>query len=298
MTKPEPDWDLYRTFLAVVRKGSFSAAARHISSTQPTVSRQIELLERTLGVKLFTRSQRGLVPTTAAQELVSHAEMMAAAAAAFHRLSTGEAREEAGTVRLTTGEFMGLEVLPQILAEFSLAHPGIELELSLCNHNEDLLRRDADIAVRMMRPTQSTLVAHLIGKVDIGLFAHRRYVEARGLPRTPADISHHRVIGFDRDMRVLQTTGGAAAALRREDFGCRTDSVAAQIALLRASLGIAACQVNVARRDHDLVPVLREQFMFHRECWLVMHPDMKDIRRIRLLFDHLVQGLTQYVGVV
>jgi DNA-binding transcriptional LysR family regulator len=295
MVDIEPDWSLYRTFLAVVRAGSFSAAARLTGSTQPTIGRQIQALEATLGLKLFSRSQRGLLPTPAARELVSHAESMASAAAALRRASSGGASEEAGTVRLTAGEHVGLEVLPPILAEFARDHPRIELELSLSNRNEDLLRRDADIAVRMARPSQKALIARRIGSVKIGLFAHRSYVEAHGLPRTPSDFVHHRLIGFDRDMHVLRTTGGAAAKLRREDFAVRTDNIAAQIAMLRAGLGITACQINVARRDPNLMPVLAKDVSFQRELWLVTHPDLKGVRRIRALFDHLARRLKQYV---
>jgi DNA-binding transcriptional LysR family regulator len=295
MVDTEPDWSLYRTFLAVARAGSFSAAARLTGSTQPTIGRQIQTLETTLGLKLFTRSQRGLSPTAAARELISHAQSMASAAAALHRASSGGASEQAGTVRLTAGEHVGLEVLPPILAAFARAHPRIELELSLSNRNEDLLRRDADIAVRMARPSQKALIARRIGNVKIGLFAHRSYVEAHGLPHAPSDFSHHRLIGFDRDMHILRTTGGAAARLQRKDFAIRTDSIAAQIAMLRAGLGITACQVNVARRDPNLVPVLAKDMSFQGEVWLVTHPDLKSVRRVRLLFDHLARRLKQYV---
>ncbi len=295
MADVEADWSLYRTFLAVARAGSFSAAARLTGSTQPTIGRQIQTLETTLGLKLFTRSQRGLSPTPAARALVSYAETMAAAAAALQRASSGGASEQAGTVRLTAGEHVGLEVLPPILAEFARDHPKIELELSLSNRNEDILRRDADIAVRMARPSQKALIARRIGSVKIGLFAHRTYVDAHGLPHTPSDFSHHRLIGFDRDMHVLRTTGGAASRLRREDFAFRTDSIAAQTAMLRAGIGITACQVNVARRDPNLVPILAKEITFQREVWLVTHPDLKSVTRVRLLFDHLARRLKQYV---
>jgi len=290
----DPDWGLYRTFLAVAREGSFSAAARSLDSTQPTVGRQIEALEKSLGAKLFSRSPRGLVATAAGQELLPHAEAMAAAAAALHRGSSGATEEETGTVRLAAGEHVGLEVLPAILSDFARKHPRIALELSLSNRNEDLLRRDADIAVRMVRPTQKSLVARRIGTVKVGLFAHRRYVQRHGLPKTQADLMRRHLIGFDRDMHVLRTTGGAAAKLEAKDFSYRTDSAAAQMALLRAGLGITACQIGVARRDHDLVPIPGP--VFERELWLAMHPDLRRTRRIRLLFDHLVDGLTRYVN--
>ncbi len=294
----EPDWSLYRTFLAVVREGTFSGAARRIGSTQPTVGRQIEALEERLGTKLFSRSPRGLLPTAAAQDLLPHAEAMAAAAAALRRDASGAKSEEHGVIRLTASEFVGLEVLPPILSTFSREHPRVVLEFSLSNRNEDLLKRDADIAVRMARPTQNSLTARRIGSVKIGLFAHRRYVETHGLPKTPDDVSEHHLIGFDRDTHVLRTGGDAAAAAAlQQNFKIRADSVAAQIAMLRAGAGITACQINVARRDSDLVPVLpNSQLVWEREMWIVLHPDMKRVRRIRLLVDHLTRELTQYVN--
>jgi DNA-binding transcriptional LysR family regulator len=290
----EPDWSLYRTFLAVVREGSFTVAARTLALTQPTVGRQIEALETLIGAKLFTRTPRGLHPTEAARGLIPHAETMATAAAALHRASSGDRQEEVGAIRITTAEFMGVEVLPAILAEFAHAHPRIELELSLSNHNEDLLEREADIAVRMMKPTQKSLIARRVGSVSVGLFAHRRYVDARGLPKTPSELPHHMLIGFDKDFHVLRTTGGEAAQLRREDFRFRTDNVAAQLAALHAGVGITACHVPVARRDADLVPVMPRTFAFKREIWLVTRPDLVEVKRVRLLLDHFANRLKAY----
>lgn len=295
MGDEEPDWNLYRTFIAVARKGTFSGAARTLGSTQPTIGRQIEALENALGVKLFTRSQRGLLPTDAARRLLPLAETMAASAEALRRESSGEANEDAGTVRLTAGAQFGIEILPPILADFARDHPGIELELSISSDAEDILHRDADIAVRMSRPRQGTLVARRLGKVRIGLFAHRSYVDRYGLPGTISDMSSHRLIGFDRNIDLLATFGGVAATMRREDFAFRTDNVIAQLALLKAGLGIGACHVNLARRNPDLVPVLAGEIAFEREVWLVVHPDLRETRRIRLLFDHLARGLKDYL---
>lgn len=295
MGHTEADWDLYRTFLAVVRDGSLSAAGRRLGLTQPTAGRHVEALESSLGASLFTRSPRGLVPTPAARVLIPHAEAMAAAAAALSRAASGEARGEAGTVRLTASEIVGYEVLPPILADFCTRHPRIVLELVLSNHNEDLLRRDADVAVRMARPTQKALVARRIGTVKLGLFAHRRYAEQFGLPKTPEELPSYRWIGFDRDAQAFRPVGGAPVQLRREQFGFRCDSGPTQIAALRAGIGIAGCHVNIARRDPNLIPVLETAFKFNIEMWLAMHEDAKATRRIRLLFDHLVGGLTAYV---
>ena len=220
---------------------------------------------------------------------------MAAAAAALHRAASGEARGEVGTVRLTASEIVGHEVLPPILADFCSDHPRIVLELVLSNRNEDLLRRDADIAVRMARPTQKALVARRIGTVKLGLYAHRRYADRFGLPETPEQLAGHRWIGFDRDAQGFRPVGGAALQLRREQFSFRCDSGPTQIAALRAGIGIAGCHVNIARRDRNLIPVLERAFTFNIDMWLAMHGDARGTQRIRLLFDHLAKGLTAYV---
>ena len=132
-------------------------------------------------------------------------------------------------------------------------HPGIAIELALTNRNEDLSRRDADIAVRMVRPTQSALVARRIGSTRIGLFAHRDYLARFGAPSSLAELAKHRLIGFDRDDRSFRAAGADAAQLSRDSFGFRCDSDLAQLAALRAGVGIGGCQENIARRSPELI---------------------------------------------
>ena len=168
MIRQASKWDELRTFVEVTRDGSLSGAARRLGLTQPTVGRHIDALEATLGLTLFTRSPRGLTPTPAALALGPHVEAMAAAAAALGRAASGEAAADRGAVRVTASDVVGCEVLPPILAAFQAGHPGIAIELALTNRNEDLARRDADIAVRMVRPIQSGLVARKIGAARIG----------------------------------------------------------------------------------------------------------------------------------
>jgi DNA-binding transcriptional LysR family regulator len=295
MTRRAPNWDELRTFVEVARDGSLSGAARRLGLTQPTVGRHIDALEAALGSTLFTRSPRGLTPTPAALALGPHAEAMAAAAAALGRAASGEAAADRGAVRVTASDVVGCEVLPPILATFHAEHPGIAIELALTNRNEDLARRDADIAVRMVRPTQSGLVARRIGSSRIRLYAHRDYLARFGEPRSLADLANHCVIGFDRDDRSFRGAGDFAQRLTREDFGFRSDSDLAQLAALRAGAGIGGCQENIARRTPELVAVLPNAIQYGLEVWLVMHEGLKGTRRVRLLFDHLAMGLTDYV---
>jgi DNA-binding transcriptional LysR family regulator len=290
------NWDLYRSFLAVMRHGSLSAAARALALTQPTLGRHIAELEALLRAPLFVRSQAGLAPTQAALQLRPHAEAMAAAAAALERAASGGVDDAQGSVRLTASEFVGVEVLPPILTAFREAHPKIVIELSLSNLNQDLSRRDADIAVRMARPTQHALVARKLGDVRIGLFAHRTYLAHHGTPRSFAELAGHALIGFDADTVALRAYRQVGLPMTRSLFALRADSEHAQLAALRAGFGIGGCQIGVARRNPDLVAVLPREFGADLEMWLVMHEDLRGSRRVRLLYDHLASGLQAYAS--
>jgi DNA-binding transcriptional LysR family regulator len=290
----EPSWELYRSFLAVFREGSLSRAARVLALTQPTTGRHLDELEAALGASLFTRSPSGLRPTAVAAALVPYVEAMASAAGALRRTASGEAVEERGAVRVTASEMFGVEVLPPALASFREAHPRIDVELVLSNRTADLLRREADIAVRNVRPTQATLVTRKLGAVRVALHAHPRYLQAHGTPRSIEALRTHSVIGFDGapTVRELPET---SVPLTRDLFAFRCDSDLGQYAALKSGFGIGLCQVGIGKRD-GLVPLLRDVVGFDLGVWLVMHKDAKASRRVRLLFEHLGAHLKLYLG--
>jgi DNA-binding transcriptional LysR family regulator len=258
------------------------------------MGRQIAALETSLGVKLFTRSLDGLSPTEAGMRLIPSAEAMGAAAEAAQRSVSGEIEEERGTVRITASDVVGGEVLPPILADFHAMNPRISVEVALSNRNEDLLRGDADIAIRMIRPTQSALVAKRIGRIDIGLYGHRRYLKGRVTPQQLGDLRQHALIGYDRNPAYARLLERMGVPISRDMFAFRSDSDLAQLAALRAGFGIAVSQLGVARRDKNLLPVLHSALIFPMDCWIVMHRDLRSSRRIRLLFDHLAIRLSDY----
>lgn len=296
MTDQSPDWNLYRSFLEVMRDGSLTGAARRLHSSQPTIGRHIAALEAELALPLFTRSQRGLLPTQAALDLLAHAEIMAAAAASITRAASSDANADHGTVRVTASEVVGCEVLPPILAGFRRRYPGMKLELALSNRVEDLLRRDADIAIRMVRPSQQALLAQRIGAVKIGLYAHESYIAAFGAPDSVAELAAHCVIGFDQDDHAFRSVGRQGEFFSRERFGFRCDNDAAQLAALRAGIGIGGCQTAIAARTPELIRILADDIDIKLEIWLVMHEDLKGTRRVRLLFDDLRSGLAAYIA--
>lgn len=294
MSNAMPSWEHWRTFLAVVREGSLSGAARALALTQPTVGRHVDALEAAAGAALFTRSRNGLNATRLALSLVPQAEAMAEAAEGLLRTASGEREEARGAVRLTASDIVGTFVLPPMLAAFRERHPAIVIELSLSNRNENLLRREADIAVRMVRPAQEAIVARHVGAARIGFFAHRRYAAAHGLPATLDELFSHPLVGIDRDESLLAGVSIGGHGLSRDSFAFRCDSDVAQLMAVKAGFGIGACHLGLAADEPDLVPVLPETLEFGYEMWVAMHEDLRETRRVRLLFDHLVEGLSAY----
>jgi len=299
MANVEPTWDLYRSFLAVLRLGSLSAAARSLGLTQPTIGRHIASLQRALGDRaLFTRSQIGLLPTDTAHKLRPHAENMAAAAAALVRTGSANVEETGGVVRLAAAIVMGVEVLPGILSDFRAEFPAMVIELSLSNQMADLLRRDADIAVRMARPLQKALLAKRVGKVALMFYAHRRYLERWGYPDRLEDLADHTLIGFDRALPSADflKTVPVPMPITRELFAFRCDNDLAQLAALRAGFGIGMCQTGIARRDPNLLPLFTKRFKAELEMWIVMHNDLRRNAGMRALFDYLAVRLAQFAA--
>jgi DNA-binding transcriptional LysR family regulator len=300
MISNEPGWELFRSFLAVLKAGSLSAAARSLGIAQPTVGRHIAALEGSLGLVLFTRSQTGFLPTDAARALQPYAESMASTAAALQRVasSQGDALGAGvkGTVRITASDVIGVEVLPPILATLRDQHPALVIELVLTDRVQDLLHREADIAVRMTPPQHEALVARRIGALEMGLHAHRDYLARCGTPRSVAELRGHALIGFDEETPFLRSLGKSLLGLRRDSFSLRADSNLAQLAAIRAGCGIGFCQTGLARRDPALVRVLRKQFALPLETWVAMHEDLRDSPRCKVTFQALVEGLVAYVG--
>lgn len=295
MNSVEPPWDLYRSFLAVLDEGSLSSAARTLALTQPTLARHIEEFEASLGGgPLFTRSPRGLLPTEAAHALAPHARTMASAAAALIRTASGAGDAIEGAVRLTASDVVGVEVLPAILRDLRAKHPKLSLEILTSNQPADLLRREADIAIRMVQPTQSALVAKRVGDVMLGMHAHRDYIKRHGAPKSLDDVEGHALIGYDRETIAVQALRKFGLKLTREQFAFRTDNDLAQLNLIRSGAGIGICQIGLARRDKNLVRILPDDFSFPLGAWITMHEDLRGSARMRAVFDHLVDAMSAY----
>lgn len=284
------EWESQRVFLAVLRSGSLSGAARLLDIAQSTARRRLENLEAALELSLFTRTSTGLTPTAAARRLIQHVESMDIAAQTFNRMASAETEVSRGTIRMTSSDLLGVEVLPGILRRFHYDHPDLNLQLSIHDQMEDLARQQSDIAVRLARPSEAGIVVRRTGALRVGLYASAECLAHYGEPASLAAVRHAPLIGPDRrcaDLRRLVELGLCSADQR---FAIATDNHLAQLAAIRAGLGFGLCPANIAER-YQLIPVIPEHFGFELDVWIAMHSDLRRIKRISRAFEALGDAL-------
>ena len=289
------DWSLARTFLAALESGSLLGAAKRLGSSQPTVGRQISELESQLGVALFERTGRGLVATQSALQLAVSAQAMEAAALQLARSGSSSQKQISGTVRITASQPVACYLLPPILSDMRRALPEIQVEIESSNVVSNLLRREADIALRMVRPDQATLVAKKIGAVKVGTYASRDYLARRGTPKQPMDLIGHDLIGYDKGEDIIRGFRAAGQSISREAFAFRTDDLIVQWEAVRAGLGIGFYANYLARSDSDVLRILPTMALPELPMWLTVHREIRTSQRIRAVFDFLASALPQVI---
>ena len=285
------DWALVRSFLAVLDAGSLMGAARQLQAQQPTLSRHVAELEAQLGTPLFERTGRGVTPTAAALAMADAARQMQAGADALSRSLSKQRELDVGTVRIAASEVAAAWLLPPVLAVLQQAEPGISIELVASNQITNLLRREADIAVRMVRPAQSSLVVRKLGEVAVGAYAHRSYLKRAGTPRRPEDLLAHRLIGYDRDETILRGFAKMGFPVKREDFAFRTDDQVSYVSLVAAGAGIGFMGDFSARQFPEVQRVLPQLAIPPLPCWLAVHREIRASKLVRRVYDFLAEAI-------
>jgi DNA-binding transcriptional LysR family regulator len=287
------DWTLAQSFAAVAEHGSLSAAARALKQSQPTLGRHIKTLESDLGLTLFRRVAKGLELTEAGADLLPHANAMASAAAKMRMAAEGQSANLSGTVRITASVIMSHFMLPDLIAQLRRDYPQIEIELVPSDSSENLLFREADIAVRMYRPEQLDIVARHVGDREIGLYAATSYVADHGKPDSFESLLEHDIIGFDRndlDIRMMRQMG---IAVERSFFALRCDDQAAHWHLVRAGCGIGGMQCAIADADPLVERILPEVPMPKLPIWLAAPQALSRTPRMRVVWDFLANALSK-----
>lgn len=283
--------DHIRTFHAVAKHGSLLAASRHLGLTQPTVGRHIDLLEDILGLSLFTRGRGGMRLTEKGADLVSAAGELVGNAVEFERVATGLDETIEGVVRLSANQIFGTLLLPGIMARFMEEHPEVEIEIDVSNEVSNLLQRDADVAIRLFRPTQNDLVARKVTELPMGLFAHERYLSRYPPPQKLDDLRQHVLIGQDRNPSMIGAYRAAGLELAPGDFAFRCDNDVAEINAVRSGIGIGPLHMGMAVHWPRIVQVLPELPVPPFELWLTCHADVRHNKRVRLVMDYLARNL-------
>ncbi|MGB7299733.1 MAG: LysR family transcriptional regulator [Burkholderiaceae bacterium] len=291
------DWALIKSFLAVMDSGTLMGAARRLKTTQPTVGRHIEALESQLGVNLFERSGRGLTPTGGASLIAEQARQMQAGAEGLARAIAGQDTKSAGLVRIAASRMVSLHWLPVIVGQIQAELDNIDITIVASDEVSNLLRRDADIAIRMVQPQQNTLIARKIGELPIVPCASRQYLARWGRPRQLQDLLAHRLIGPESDESFLQaikkmeTVFGVAPGSIRHS--CRSDDYAVQFACIKAGLGVGFANQNVVVSDPDIERLPFDVPAAPLPVWLAVHREIRTSPRIRRVFDLLAEKLKE-----
>ncbi|HZO15371.1 MAG TPA: LysR family transcriptional regulator [Polyangiaceae bacterium] len=287
------DWNQARAFLVTAEEGSFSAAARALGMTQPTLGRQVAALEQELGVTLFERVGTKLELTSTGLELVEHVRAMGDAANRVSLTATGQSASVVGTVCITASEVIAAYMLPPILGRLRLEHPGIELEIVVSNQARDLHRREADIAIRNFRVSQPDLVARKIKDSRAHMYASPAYLDRIGHVSSLEDLAKAELFAFDRTDLMIDGLKALGVEVTRRQFPIVTANHLVQWELCKQGVGICLIMEEIGDAEPRVQRVLPSMPPIPIPVWLVCHRELRTSRRIRLVFDRLADDLAQ-----
>ena len=285
------DWNQVRAFFATAEAGSFSAAARALGLTQPTVGRQVAALEESLGVLLFERVGRSVALTRPGHDLMTHVRAMAEAANGIAFSAAGQAEAIAGQVRITASDVFSTYMLPPLLKELRETAPGLEIDVVASNDIRDLMRREADIAVRHVRPSEPDLIARKVAEGTARFYAARSYLDRCGRPANAADLANHTLVHFGDPETLAAHFAPLGFALGARNFPLGSESGVVAWQMVRQGLGIAIMDDIVAGADPGVEAVLKDMAPVRFPVWLVSHRELQTSARIRLVFDRLADYL-------
>lgn len=289
---PSMDWALLQSFAAVGAHGSLSAAARATGTSQPTLSRHISTLEQRLGERLFDRATGGVELTAVGLGLLRHAQKMADAAAHLSIAAEGLTESLTGSVRITASQIVATHILPNILTDLRALEPEIDLEIVASDQTDNLLLREADIAVRMYRPTQQDVFTKKVGDLKMGMYASKSYLDRHGRPETLISILDHDVIGYDRSTQIIDGFKQAGVEVDRDFFAFRCDDQVVCWQMVTAGYGIGFNQIQIGDGDPRVERVQAAGSVGQLPVWLTAHVELKTNPRVRRVFDFLSERLS------
>ena len=285
------DWSHLRSFLAAAETTSLSAAARKLGLTQPTLSRQVAALEDSLSLMLFERVGRGLQLTESGRELLAHVQDMGVAAGRFAMTAAAQRSDISGQVRITASDIFAATFVPQMIVEVRKRAPALEIDVIATDGISDLMRREADIAIRHVRPEQPDLVARLVNEATGRFYASSDYLNKRGRPTSRADLALHDWLSFGDADRNLEYMAGMDIHIPREAFKVGSENGLVVWEMARAGLGICPMDDTIGDCTAGMERILGDDLKVNFPVWLVTHREVHTSPRIRLVFDILAEAI-------
>lgn len=280
------NWDGLRYFIAAAEAGSLTSAARLLGSNQPTVGRHLNVLEGALGVKLFQRTVKGLTLTEDGLALLEQCREIQAQMVRIERTVSGD-RCVSGTVRLALPEGLCLEVVLPQLARFYMKYPEIRLLLNVSSNTANLTQGEADLAVRLFRPSESNLVVRQLGRMAMGLFASRDYLDTFGMPQRATELQAHRLIAYGDLLAALPENRWLLSQAGETPPVLSSDSTSSRLRATLAGVGISIQPQLFQHNNPQLVQVLESVELTGHTVWLVYHKDLRQSARVRAVADFL-----------
>ncbi len=291
LSRLDLDWNQLKAFLETAETGSLSAAARKLGLTQPTLSRQVAAIEQRMGVTLFERVGKAMALTPTGLDLLEHARAMGAAAEALQLAASGRSQAVGGVVSVSATDVVATHLLPPLVRQLREKEPGIVIEVISSDALSDLLRREADIAIRHVKPEQPDLIARLIREAEANFYASEDWVRGHGHPHHAEEAAHLPFVGSDRSGEYLAYLRQHGLPLSEANFSCYADHSKAHWALVRNGMGIGAMIDEIAHDTPGIIRVLDDVPPLRFPIWLVTHRELRTSLRIRVVFEALAQGL-------
>jgi len=285
------DWNQLKAFLETAETGSLSAAARKLGLTQPTLSRQVAAIEQRMGVTLFERVGKAMALTPTGLDLLEHARVMGAAAEALGMAASGRSQALGGVVSVSATDTLATHLLPPLVRRLHATEPGITVEVISSDTLSDLLRREADIAVRHVKPEQPDLIARFIREAEANYYASEDWVRLHGHPRRAEEAAHLPFVGSDRSGQFLAYLRQHGLPVSEANFSCYSDHSMPHWALVRHGMGIGPMLDEIARDTPGMIRVLEDVPPLRFPIWLVSHRELRTSRPIRVVFDALAHSL-------
>ncbi len=281
------DWNQVRAFLATAEEGSFSAAARVLNTSQPTISRQISALESSLKATLVERSVTGQTLTPTGQELLDHVRVMGEAATLVSMVADRQSQEVSGNVVLTATDLMSAAILPKVLRPLRDTAPAITIRIVESNDNQNLIMREADIAIRHVRPQEPELIARHVGDLRSNLYAARGYLDKAGRPHTIREVADLAFIGIPEPDYLVEALQNMGIPVQADRFVIQPHSSMVAWEMVKAGHGVSMLPAFLGETEPGIETVFADVPSMEFPIWLVTHKELRTSSRIRTVFDTL-----------